>query len=100
MSKYRELVANPPKITVDKESPREVIFYLVSCMCDNKHKITFRKKENGEYSVSAGNQAMSNFQMKGDYATDLRWFAEDNEWNKVVDVINSGTEVVEAVRYR
>jgi len=100
MSKYKELITNPPKIVVDIDSPREVIFYLISCMCDNKYKITFNKKENGEYSVSAGRFALSNFQMKDDYETDLRWFAEDNEWDKVVSVINSGTSVVESVRYR
>jgi len=100
MSKYSKLVENPPKIVVDKESPREIIFYIISCMCDNKHKIIFKKKENGEYSVSANGFALSNFQMEGDYETDLRWFAEDNEWTKVVEVINSGTSAVESVRYR
>jgi len=100
MSRYRELMENPPKISIDEESPKEVIFYLVSCMCDNKYKITFKKKDNGEYSISAGVHSLKNFRMKGDYYTDLRWCAEDNEWDKVVNIINSGTEVVESVRYR
>jgi len=100
MSKYRELKINPPKIEVEKDSPREVHFNIVSCMCDNKHKITFRKKDDGQYSVGANGHALSNFQMEGDYVTDMVWAAEDGDWATVVDVINTGTSVVESVRYR
>jgi len=99
MSLYRDLRLNPPKIEV-KENPREVHFYLVSCMCDNKYKMTFKRKEDGQYSVSAGIQALSNFQMKGDYRTDLVWAAEDGEWDKVVEIINSGVQAVESARSR
>jgi hypothetical protein len=90
----------PPKIEINKKDPREVHFFVVSCMCDNEHKITLRRQEDGQYKVSAGIQALSNFQMKGDYETDLVWAAEDNEWNKVVDIINSGTSVVESVKFQ
>ena len=99
MSLYRELRLNPPTIEV-KENPREVHFYLVSCMCDNKYKMTFKRKPDGDFSVSAGMFALSNFQMKGDYSTDLRWAADDGDWAQVVSIINSGTSVVESVRYR
>mgnify|MGYP000156218501 CR=1 FL=1 len=99
-SKYWELRNNPPAIKVEKENPREVHFYLRSVMCDNESKIVLKRKEDGQYSVNAGNQALSNFQMKGDYKTDLVWAAEDGNWNEVVDIINTGTVAVENVRYR
>lgn len=100
MSKFQQLHYNPPKIMVDKENPREVHFTTVSAMCDNEHKISFRRQDSGEYRVSAGIHALSNFQMKGDYLIDLQWYAEDGEWDKVVNVINTGTSRVESVRYR
>lgn len=100
MSKYRELRFNPPKIEITKENPREVHFKVISCMCDNEHKISFRRQGDGQYKVSAGGFTMSNFQMKGDYMTDLVWAAEDGNWDEVVRIINSGTEVVESVKYR
>ena len=39
MSKYQELLQNPPTFTklYDSENLREVIFELISCMCDNKY---------------------------------------------------------------
>ena len=103
MSKYKTLIYNPPKIEV-KENPREAHFKVISCMCDNEAKISFRRKEDGQYSVSASNShcslSMTNFQMKGDYETDLVWAAEDNDWATVIRVINSGTSKVESVRAR
>ena len=44
MSKYQELLHNPPTFTelYDSENLREVIFELISCMCDNKY--TFKLK--------------------------------------------------------
>lgn len=99
MSKYSELVYNPPKIEVTKKDPREVHFKLISCMCDNEYKMTFRRKESGEYSLSAGMFSLSNFQMRGDM-TDLYWAAEDGDWDSVVKFINTGTSVVESVKFR
>ena len=100
MSKYRELVQNPPKIEVTKKDPREVHFKLISCMCDNEHTFSFKRQEDGTYSKSLGIFAISNLQMEGDWNIDLNWAAEDQDWDKVVDIINTGTEAVASVRYR
>jgi hypothetical protein len=51
MSKYLELRANPPKLTI-KEGAREVIFKTVASMCDNIHYITFKKNEEGDFKMS------------------------------------------------
>jgi hypothetical protein len=103
MSLFHKLKNNPPKLTV-KESPREVHFTIISAMCDNEYQISFRKQESGEYKILAHSRgiafALSNYSMKGDYETDMRWAAEDNDWNKVVKIINSGTARVATVKSR
>jgi hypothetical protein len=49
MSKYKELFHNPPTFTelYDSENLREVIFETISCMCDNKHFIKFKRNSDG-----------------------------------------------------
>lgn len=99
-SLYQELRNNPPVIKIEKENPREVHFETVSCMCDNRHKISFYRNDNGSYRMSGNGFALSNWQMKGDYETDCCWAVEDGDWDKVVKIINTGTSIVESVKYR
>ena len=95
MSKYRELVMNPPKLTI-KEGAREVIFKTVSCMCDNVHYITFKKDSNGDFKMSGNGFSLSNWQMK--YTKwEIEWEADRNLWDEVITMINSGTEAIESV---
>lgn len=98
MSKYRELLSRPPKLTI-KEGAREVIFKTVSCMCDNVHYITFRKNDNGDFRMSGGVFSLSNWQMKHPIH-DIEWEADDNNWEGVIEMINSGTELIESVKSR
>lgn len=98
MSKYRELMSSPPKLTI-KEGAREVIFKTVSCMCDNVHYITFRKNDNGDFKMSGGGFSLSNWQMKHPIH-DIEWEADDNNWEGVIEMINSGTELIESVKSR
>ena len=98
--KYKTLTATPPKISV-VAGAREVIFTTVSCMCDNIHQLTFRKNDEGDFRVSGNGSCLSNWQMKGeDYKTDLEWAADDQKWDNVIDIINTGTAVVSSVRSR
>ncbi len=99
-SLYHELIVNPPVIKVDVESPREVHFATISCMCDNKGKISFYRNDNGSYRMTGNGFALSNWQMKDDYHTDCCWAAEDGEWDKVANIINTGTTKVQSVKYR
>ena len=50
MDRYRELLNNPPKLEV-KENAREVVINLISCMCDNKNKITIKKNADGDFKI-------------------------------------------------
>jgi len=97
-SKYQELTQSPPVLNVKKDA-KEVIFYLVSCMCDNKHTLRFRKNEDGEFKMSGMGQALSNFQFGykegGKKPFEIEWEADNQNWIDVVDMINSGTVKVE-----
>ena len=103
MSKYRELRINQPKLTI-KEGAREVIFTLVSCMCDNVSFMKFYKNDNGDFRAQATTShgmgyAFSNFQIKHS-KEEIEWEADDNMWGGVIAMINSGTSVIESVKSR
>ncbi len=99
---YQEIRYNSPKLTI-KDNPKEVIFTLVSCMCDNISCIRFKKNDNGEFKLSHYNDhvglALSNLQIKHP-THDIKWEADDNNWDKVIDIINSGTSVISDTKYR
>ena len=99
MSKYRDLLNNPPKLEV-KENAREVVINLVSCMCDNRGKITLKKNSEGDFKLNTHSQAFSNFQIKFD-RDDIEWEADDGrKWGKVIKMINSGTYKIESIKSR
>lgn len=98
MSKYIELLNNPPKLEV-KEKAREVVINLISCMCDNKHKITLKKNDDGDFKLNSHRDAYSNFQIKFD-KDDIEWEADDNNWSDVFRMINSGTSKIDNIKSR
>jgi len=98
MSKYDELLKNPPKLLVKKEA-REVVINLVSCMCDNKYKWTFKKNEEGDFKIRTHGYAFSNFQTKFD-KDEIEWEADELKWDGVFRMINSGTSRIESLRSR
>ena len=98
MSKYIELLNNPPSLSV-KENTREIVINLVSCMCDNRKKITLKKNEEGDFKLNSHRDAYSNFQIKHD-RDEIEWEADDNNWNLVFDMINSGTCKIENIKSR
>ena len=103
MSKFAELRNNPPKLEV-KENAREVIFEMVSVMCDNRSRIIFRKNNDGDFRAQAIiNQnmgyAFSNYQMKH-HKLDIEWAADEGHWLEVIRMLNSGTALIESVKSR
>lgn len=101
MSKYsyKETKLNPPVLEIC-ESPREVIFDVVSCMCDNMSKLFLRKNKDGDFKLDAGSQSLRNFQMEYDFKLNIEWAADDNNWEEVIRIINTGTKLACAVRSR
>lgn len=98
MSKYRELRMNPPKLVVKKDA-REVIFTVISCMCDNVYHFTFKKNDDGDFKMNCGGFAYSNFGIKHP-KHDIEWEADEAMWGGVIAMINSGTAAVSEVKSR
>jgi len=98
MSKYVELRRNQPKLAI-KGGAREVIFKTVSCMCDNVGHLRFRKNDNGDFKLDGMGYAVSNWQMKNE-KHEIEWAADEEGWDEVIAMINSGTSVIESVKSR
>lgn len=102
MSLFHALRANPPKITVG-EGCKEVVFTLVSAMCDNVSYLVFKKNSDGEFYLRHRNDhvplSFSNLQCKtSDF--DLCWLADDENWPEIINLINTGTSRISSVKYR
>ena len=81
------------------ENPKEVIFHTVASMCDNKHMFRFKKDASGEFKLSCCGFAYSNFGI-ANHKYELEWAADDDRFFMVIQMINSGYQVVEKVRSR
>lgn len=95
---YIQLRNNPPKLEVVANA-REVIITTISCMCDNKHTLTLKKNEDGDFKLSGNGFALSNWQMKHD-RFDIEWAADESKWDEVFHMINTGTSNIQSLRSR
>lgn len=98
MTKYQELRHNAPILTI-KEDAKEVIFTTISTMCDNVHYMKFKKNSEGEFKMNGMGNSLSNWQMKHQ-PYEIEWKADDQKWDDVIKMINSGTSVIESVKSR
>lgn len=100
---YQELKKNPPKLNLPSKKEtkfiKDVVFDLRSCG-DNRYRFTFKKSEAGEFRMYTHGFSFSNFQIKDCYMSDLEWLADDGDWLKIVEYINSGVQKVEKIKYR
>jgi ssDNA-binding Zn-finger/Zn-ribbon topoisomerase 1 len=101
MSKYKELLNNPPVFTklYDSENLREVIFETISCMCDNKGFLKLKKNNEGDFKLSGNGFAISNWQMQH-AKHDIEWEADAANWGMVVNMINTGTSKIASIKNR
>ena len=99
MSKYLQLRKSPPTLNV-VENAREVIFTVISCMCDNEYKLTLRKLNgDGDFRLLGNGFALSNFQIE--YGVDdIEWAADEGDWDKVFFMINASTVAIERLKSR
>ena len=98
MSKYQELLVNPPKLKIEGK-PKEIKIDLVSCMCDNEYRWTIKQNEDGDYKINTHGFAYSNWQIRA-RRDDIEWIADEGNWDKVFLLINSGTSKIESIKYR
>jgi hypothetical protein len=95
MSKFSELRLNAPKLTI-KEGAREVIFKTISCMCDNVGHLRFKKNSDGDFKLDGNGFAISNWQINHP-KHEIEWTADEEGWDEVIAMINSGTAAIESV---
>ena len=81
------------------ENPREVIFHTVAGMCDNKHMFKFKKNAEGDFNLTCNGFAYSNFGIKNN-KYELEWAADEGNFFNVIQMINSGYQVVEEIASR
>ena len=98
MSKYVELRRSPVK-NIITGTPKKVLLNMVSCMCDNRNQIVIECNSDGCWELKTGGNAFSNFQMEHT-RNDIIWEAEEGNWNEVIKMINSGTSVIESIKFK
>lgn len=103
MSVYRELLNKKVDVSNVKQDFKELVFELVSCMCDNVSYIRIKTIDN-KISISHFNDhcslALSNLQMKECFKVDLEWAFEDRNINELISIINSGTSKIRSIKSR
>lgn len=98
-SLYQITRQNPPIFDI-KPNPREIIFELVSCMCDNISYLHYRRDNSSlRHYNSHCSLAFSNLQCKALQA-EVLWAIEDNEFDKVVAMLNTSTSRVFSIKIR
>jgi hypothetical protein len=95
---WAELKQNPPMIDVKKlKGKKEVIFTMVSCMCNNISYIRFKKNQEGEFRLNAYitsyGYSFSNYQMRHTQH-EIEWSADEGNWAEVIRMLNTGTSVI------
>ena len=87
---YTQVRNNPPQLQI-KAGAKEVIFTCVSCMCDNISYLRFKKNEEGEFKMDGRGLHTSNWQME--YPKhEIEWTADDEKWDDVIQMVNTGTK--------
>jgi len=89
---YSETRNNPPQLKI-KGGAREVIFTTVSCMCDNIGFLRFKKNEEGDFKMDGKGYALSNWQMEHPIH-EIEWMADEEAWDNVIKMINTGTSKI------
>ena len=95
---WTNLKKNPPIIDVKKlKGKKEVIFTMVSCMCNNISYIRLKKNQEGEFRLNAYitsyGYSFSNYQMRHTQH-EIEWTADEGKWADVIRMINTGTSVI------
>ena len=98
MTDFEKTLYNLDELIV-KPDAREVVIGLVSCMCDNKKILHFKKGADGDFKMNLQKHAFSSLQIPF-HAFELEWAADEQDWSHVFNIINTGTSRVEWVRSR
>ena len=95
MSQYADLVRTPPSFKV-VDNASELRIKTVSCMCNNEHNLRLKKNSDGEFMLNGCGSHLGNWQMKCQ-PYEIEWAADEGDWAKVIQMINTGTSRVREV---
>ena len=98
---YTELVQQPitqmrKNLKEIKKNPRELMIHVVSSMCNNKYILSLKKNSDGEFKMSGRGYSLSNFGFKSP-VYEIEWAADEGDWSKVIDIINSGYQLIDKI---
>jgi len=81
------------------ENARELQIHTVAGMCDNRHVLTLKKNNDGDFKLNRNGQAYGNFGIPY-YQYELEWAADKGNFEAMFKMINEGFQVVEQVKSR
>ena len=74
--------------------------YKINSAFDDVDSIFSKNKnDDGDFKLNSHRDSYRNFQIKFD-KDDIEWEADDSNWNKVFDMINSGTSKIDNIKSR
>ena len=79
-----------------KKNTRELKIHIVSSMCDNKYILSLKKNNDGEFKMSGGRFALSNFGFASP-VYEIEWAADEGNWREVIDIINGGYQRIDKI---
>jgi len=94
--KVKPLAQDRKNLKEIKKNARELKIHVVGSMCDNKYLLSLKKNENGEFRISGGRFALSNFGFKSP-VYEIEWAADEGNWIEVINIINSGYQLIDKI---
>ena len=65
--------------------------------CDNENKLTLKKNSEGDFKIYTHGKSFNNYQIEVS-KDDIEWTADDGNWQDVIDMINTGTSLVQNIK--
>jgi hypothetical protein len=95
----REVYQMQKNLKEIKKNSRELKIHVVASMCNNKYILSLKKNSDGEFRMSSGRFALSNFGFKSP-VYEIEWAADEGNWSKVINIINSGYQRIHKIKSR
>ena len=82
-----------------KKNAKELMIHVVASMCDNTYILSLKKNSDGEFKMSGNGYSLSNFGFKSPIY-EIEWAADEGNWSEVIDIINSGYQLIHKIKSR
>ena len=94
--KLKSLAQDRKNLKEIKKNAKELRIHVVASMCDNKYLLSLKKNDNGEFRMSGGRFALSNFGFESP-VYEIEWAADEGNWIEVINIINSGYQRIDKI---